>query len=93
MISESEKVDSGRERKIVCPKLRYTESQTGSKESDDSNDTSNAGATTWVKEDKMPNLGPFTGNPGVKQIPSDPSKVSEITKLFFKDNLFEMLSK
>jgi hypothetical protein len=26
------------------------------------------GATTWVKEDKTPNLGPFTGNPGVKQI-------------------------
>jgi hypothetical protein len=22
----------------------------------------------WVKEDKMPNLGPFTGNPEVKQI-------------------------
>jgi hypothetical protein len=33
----------------------------------------------WVnhlgKEDKMPNLGPFTGNPGVKQILSDPTKV------------------
>jgi hypothetical protein len=24
------------------------------------------GATTWVKEDKTPNLGPFTRNPGVK---------------------------
>jgi hypothetical protein len=23
-------------------------------------------ATTWVKEDKTPNLGPFTGNSGVK---------------------------
>jgi hypothetical protein len=22
----------------------------------------------WAKEDKTPNLGPFTGNPGVKQI-------------------------
>jgi hypothetical protein len=29
----------------------------------------------WVKEDKMPNLGPFTGNPGTKQILSDPTKV------------------
>jgi hypothetical protein len=29
----------------------------------------------WVKEDKMPNSGPFTGNPGVKQILSDPTKV------------------
>jgi hypothetical protein len=27
------------------------------------------------KEDKTPNLGPFTGNPGVKQILSDPTKV------------------
>jgi hypothetical protein len=40
------------------------------------------GATTWVKEDKMPNLGPFTGNPRVKRIPSDPTKVSEIIELF-----------
>jgi hypothetical protein len=32
-------------------------------------------ATTWVKEDKTPNLGRFTGNPGVKQILSDPTKV------------------
>jgi hypothetical protein len=47
----------------------------------------------WVKEDKMTNLGPFTGKPGVKQIPSDPTKVSEITEFFFGDNFFEMLSK
>jgi hypothetical protein len=33
------------------------------------------GATTWVKEDITPNLGPFTGNPGVKQILSDPKEV------------------
>jgi hypothetical protein len=32
-------------------------------------------ATMWVKEDRTPNLGPFTGNPGVKQILSDPTKV------------------
>jgi hypothetical protein len=32
-------------------------------------------ATTWVKEDKTPNLGPFTENPVVKQILSDPTKV------------------
>jgi hypothetical protein len=40
------------------------------------------GATMWVKEDKTPNLGPFTGNPGLKQIPPDPTKVSEIIELF-----------
>jgi hypothetical protein len=27
------------------------------------------------KEDKTPNLGLFTGNPGAKQILSDPTKV------------------
>jgi hypothetical protein len=29
------------------------------------------GTATWGKVDKMPTLGQFTGNPGVKQIPSD----------------------
>jgi hypothetical protein len=51
------------------------------------------GATTWAKEDKTPNLGPFTGNPGVRQIPSDPTKVSELIELFFRDSFFEMLCK
>jgi hypothetical protein len=32
------------------------------------------GAMMWAKEDKTHNLGRFTGNPGVKQIPSDPTK-------------------
>jgi hypothetical protein len=45
------------------------------------------------KEDKTPNLGPFTGNPGMKRIASDPRKVSEIIELFFGDNFFEMLCK
>ena len=39
------------------------------------------------KTDKTPNLGPFTGNPGVKQIPSDPTKVSQVTGLFLGDIL------
>jgi hypothetical protein len=46
-----------------------------------------------VKEDRTPNLWPFTGNPGVKQIPCDPTKVSGITELFFRDNFFQMLCK
>jgi hypothetical protein len=29
----------------------------------------------WVKEDKTPILGTFTGNPEVKQILSDPTNV------------------
>jgi hypothetical protein len=50
-------------------------------------------ATAWVKEDKMPTLGPFIGNPVVKRIPSDPTKVSEIIEPFFEYNFFEMLCK
>jgi hypothetical protein len=46
-------------------KKKYSESETSFEESDN---TSNAGATTWVKENKTPNLGPFIRNPGVKQI-------------------------
>jgi hypothetical protein len=49
------------------------------------------GAATWVKVDKMPTLGQFTGNPGVKQIPLDPTQVSEIAELFFGDGFFDML--
>jgi hypothetical protein len=79
--------------KIVRPKQSYSESQTSSEESDDSNHTSNAGATMWVKKDKTPNLGPFTGNPRVKQIPSRLTKVSEIRELVFGDKFFEMLCK
>jgi hypothetical protein len=64
-----------------------SESSTSSKESDN---TSNAQATMWIKEDKTPNLEYFTANPGVRQIPSDTTKASEIIELFFRDNFFEM---
>jgi hypothetical protein len=87
VIIESDKDDSVRERKIVHPKKSYSERQTSSEKRDNSNSTSNVGATTWVKEDKTPNLGRFTGNPGVKQIPSDPTKVSEIIELVFQRQL------
>jgi hypothetical protein len=40
----------------------------------------------------MPNLGPFTGNPGVKQILSDPTKVIN-DRTFFGDNFFQILCK
>jgi hypothetical protein len=50
------------------------------------------GPTTWVKEDKTPNLGPSTGSPGVRQIRSGPTKGSEIIELVFRDNFLEMLS-
>ncbi|PNF23122.1 hypothetical protein B7P43_G06682, partial [Cryptotermes secundus] len=50
-----------------------------------------AGTATWGKVDKTPALGQFTGNPGVKQIPSDPTQVSEVAELFFGDSFFDML--
>jgi hypothetical protein len=56
----------------LCREKKYSESGTRSEESDN---TSNEGATTWIKEGRTPNLGLFTGNPGVKQILSDPTKV------------------
>jgi hypothetical protein len=90
VISESDNDDSMRERKIMRPKQSYSERQTRPDEHDDSNNTSNAGAIMWVKEDKTPNLGRSTGNTRVKQIPSDPTKVSEIIELFFRDNFFEI---
>jgi hypothetical protein len=51
---------------------KYSESETSSKESDH---TSSVGQPRGLKEDKTPNLRPFTENPGVKQILSDPRKV------------------
>jgi hypothetical protein len=56
----------------LCRDKKYSESETSSDESDN---TSNAVATSWIKEDKTPNLGPFTGNLGVKQILCDPTKL------------------
>jgi hypothetical protein len=48
--------------------------------------------TILQMQGQPPNLGCSTGNPGVKQIPSGPTKVLEIIELFFRDNVFEMLS-
>jgi hypothetical protein len=59
-------------KNCVVRKKKYSESETSSEES---GNTSNVGATMWLKEDKTPNLGPFTRNPRVKQILSDPTKV------------------
>ena len=36
-----------------------------------------------VKRYKSPILGPYTGNPWVKQSPSDPTNVSEVVEVFF----------
>src|SRR5215469_13599735 len=79
-----------RKNKIVHPIPSYSESESAN-ESDEDNETLDSAASTWVKTDKTPNLGPFTGNPGVKQIPSDPTKVSEVSGLFLGETLFDML--
>jgi hypothetical protein len=37
-----------------------------------------------VKEERTPNLGPFTGNSGIKKIPCDPTNVSFSETTSFK---------
>ena len=64
----------------------YSDKEQSANESDD-DETLNSAVFTWVKTDKTPNLGPFARNPGVKQIPSDLSKVSQVTGLFLGDIL------
>ena len=76
-----------RQNKIVHPLPSYSEKSAN--ESDD--ETLDLVVSTWVKTDKTPNLGPFTGNPWVKKIPSDPTKVSQVTGFFLGDTFFNML--
>jgi len=77
-----------RQNKIVHPLPSYSDS---ANKGDDDDETLDSAVSTWVKTDKTPNLGPFTGNPGVKQISSDPTKVSQVTGLFLGDTFFDML--
>ena len=72
-----------RQNKIVLPLPSYSDSE----QSDDDDETLDLAVSTWVKTDKTSNLGPFTRNPGVKQIPSDPTEVSQVTGLFLGDIL------
>jgi len=80
-----------RQNKIVQPLPSYSDSEQSANESDDDDETLDSAVSMWVKTHKTPNLGPFTGNPGVKQIPSDPTKVSQVTGLFLGDTFFDML--
>jgi len=80
-----------RQNKIVQPLPSYSDSEQNANESDDDDETLDSAVSIWVKTDKTPNLGPFTGNPGVKQIPSDPTKVSQVTGLFLGETFFDML--
>jgi hypothetical protein len=64
---------------------RIVATDSKSDSSSDENAGSNiAGTATWGKVDKTPTLGQFTGNPGVKQIPSDSTQVSEVAELFLE---------
>jgi hypothetical protein len=85
--SESDSDDSMSERKIVRPRQSYSENQTGSEESNNSNDTSNVGATTWVKEGKTPNLGPFTGNPEGEMNSLSPNRSVRNNRTLFRRQL------
>ena len=80
-----------RQNKIVHHLPSYSDSEKSANESDNDDETLDSAVSTWVKTDKTPNFGPFTGNPGVKQIPSDPKKVSQVTGLFLGDIFFDML--
>jgi hypothetical protein len=57
----------------------------------ESSSEESAGTATWGTVDKTPNLGKFTGNPGVKVFPSDPKEVSDVADLFFGDGFFDLL--
>ena len=73
------------------PLPSYSDSKQSANESDDDDKTLDSVVSIWVKTDKTPNLRPFTGNPGAKQIPSDPTKVSQVRGLFLGDTFFDML--
>jgi hypothetical protein len=75
----------------VCPLPSYSDSEQCANEGDDDDETLDSAVSTWVKTDETQNLGSFTGNPGEKQIPSDPSKVSQVRELFLGDAFFGML--
>ena len=83
-------ITGNKQNKIVHP-LRVKEKVKKSANESDEDETLDSAVSTWVKKNKTPNLGPFTGKPGVKQIPSDPTKVSQVTGLFLGDTFFEML--
>jgi len=80
-----------RQNKIVHPLPSYSKNEQSANQSDGDDEPLDLEVFTWVKTDKIPNLGPFTGNPGVKQIPSDWTKVSHVTGLFLGDTFFDML--
>ena len=80
-----------RQNKIVHRLPSYSDSEQCANEGDVDDETQDSAVSTWVKTDKTPNFGPFTRNPVVKQIPSDLTKVSQVTGLFFGETFFDML--
>jgi hypothetical protein len=60
----------GKIKNVPCGSMCDSDSEISS---DDS--TLYSGATIWGVNDKTSNLGYFTGNSGVKEIPIDPSNV------------------
>ena len=79
-----------KQNKIVHRLPSYNDSEQCANEGDADDETLDLAVSTWVKTDKTPNFGPFTRNPGVKQIPSDLMKVTQ-TGLFLGDTFFDML--
>ena len=75
----------------LCILYRVSDSEQSANESDDDDETLDLAVSTWVKTDKTPNLESFTRNPGVKQISSDRTKLSQVTGLFLGETFFDML--
>jgi len=75
-----------KQNKIVHRLPSYSDSEQCANEGDADDETLDSAVSTWVKTDKTSNFGPFTRNPGVKQISSDLAKVSQITGLFFESH-------
>jgi DNA-directed RNA polymerase alpha subunit len=87
IFSDCDTVSGDDKKKIILATESESECETESS-TDESGDSNNAGATTWVKLDKTPTLGQFSGTPGVENVPSHPNNVSEITELFLDTSSF-----
>jgi hypothetical protein len=54
-------VIGNRKNKIVHPLASYSDSEQNAHKSDEDNETLYSTVSTWIKTDKSPNLGQFTG--------------------------------
>ena len=75
------------QNKVMCP---LSDSSENDCSHDDKNDIQNV-RENMGQNGQIGYLRTCTENPGVKQIPSDSTNVSEVVELFFGDNVFKIL--